>query len=309
MATLSVLAAGCGSGVSGIPHPQPTISPLGTDALGDLTTLDPCELVDGEALPGTAGPEVLLSLDYCVVPVTIGAAHADVEVGGLYQLASESDLAGLDVSRLPRVRVISAPGGVGTCRRQILFEDLTAVEVAVAFTGGVEAGFKPCELATDAIGNVLREVSGPLLGHFSFPDSSLAWLDLCELVPDEWLAGTAGWQRPTSSTSLSGHDCGWSDGAADLPLLYVIFAVRPVPEGPAAPRAAQETITGRRSTVASTLLGTSTACVVETEHIPFPPGGSGSVERLRVELQHRGPEQACAGARAVAELIWPKIPQ
>jgi hypothetical protein len=297
--------------------------------LGDLATIEPCGLTDPEVFAefGAAefGPPE--SLGYCTVVVTPGASGTDsfrrqdaeevtIMVGDVLR---PSD----DIPFLPTEKLEDVGDGIHTtrpkdtdvsCWQTLVFaEDDLALSVRSRMSP--TAGPTPtCDMVAAGMAKVVEVVTAGQVGHRSPAPNSLVSLDPCDLVADEVITALPGFAGARRVASVDRHTCVWRDPAdASAPRAKVTFGVDGPPGSRHTPGADVGPVAGRPMVVTRS----GRTCTVETRHIPFEDaaGAPGFVESVAVDVETPGgfdesaaDDEVCAGARAVAEALWPRLP-
>jgi hypothetical protein len=277
------------------------------DALGELTTWNPCSVVDPDSLPeswhGTR--RIPVGFDYCVMEVTTDDdVAAEVQVGYLYRSTHDLD-EHESGKRDGGITVVEADFEDGSCTRDIVFADGIALEVlSWPFEDDVDA---VCEISDEVADQVVEAVLSGRAESLSLPDDSIGELDPCELVSPDIAAAVPGITGDMQSGSeVSRHTCWW-ESPNGVTALNVEFQLGGNPVGDE-----EKTVHGRSTTITQYPdYDGSSLCVVEGEHVPFEhPEKSGLVESagIWVYLEPGQVEAACVAANAVADKLWPELP-
>jgi hypothetical protein len=313
-----VLSA-CTSRVGGAPVAGTTL-PDEPDELtakivfGDLPTVQPCSLTTpavfdefGEASFGA--PE---SLDYCTVSVdTADGADVVLSIGAFGELSAEPELQGKRVEELDGGLWVGQQNDDPTfCSQLLVFPD----EVTVQVSGSVyEGDADTCPMVEAGMEYVIGVVMETDVLHRSPERDSLVTVDPCSLADDEDVAaieGLAGVRRTDEYPAR--HTCYWEAGGSSVVTVRLQFVAGPKPVGLGA-GANEDPVAGRPSaTNRYPEIGDNSYCAVETAHLPFEEvAGQDAFEvaSVYVRMPAGQVEAGCAAARAVAELVWPKLPE
>jgi hypothetical protein len=312
---LAVVVTACGTEVPGVakaaePSTRYFEDPdriAAEDALGELTTWNPCSVVDPDGLPESwsATRELPVAFDFCVMDVTTDDdVTAEVQVGYLYR--STHDLEEHESGqRDGGITVVPANYEEGACTRDIVFADGIALEVmSWPYEDDVDA---VCEISDAVVDQVLEAVMAGRTESLQLPEDSIGEIDPCDVVTPDMLAAVPGiTEDMRSSTQVAGHTCWWQSPTGET-ALNVEFQVGDEPVGDD-----EKTIQGRTTTITQYPdYEGSSLCVVDGEHIPFEhPDESGLIEfvGIWVYLKPGEVEAACTAASAIAEKLWPELP-
>ncbi|SDH88288.1 hypothetical protein SAMN05192558_103496 [Actinokineospora alba] len=294
----ALVLTGCTVHEAGSPVPDPAMSePItATQALGDLATFDACDLVSApDLLPlGTPVKTTPNALDNCTFTLDEDGL---IEIGHLTMVTPEQLTEWKPIQLPKRLDLATYLAGDDKCGVVLRFVGGEAIQVAVSFTKAREG--KACVVATATARMIAARISqGKPVGRAHQEHGSLRAIDPCTLITPDMIAAVPVTGAPRSGTAR--HDC--RVGGTDGPRLTVSFtadkSVVVRPDNPI-----RSTIAGRISLTQSR----DGKCFVLTEHVSLGravlPNGH---EQARVEVV--APGDACASAKAVAGLLWPKLP-
>ncbi|SDP68212.1 hypothetical protein SAMN04487905_10770 [Actinopolyspora xinjiangensis] len=284
-----------------------------SDVLGELATLDPCELLDPRRLDrfGEVARAATVSLDYCLF-------HVRPESGGLLQLAvgrlHDVDAAKLTASNpvhhVGGIRLVRQPPVPDHCTWRMLFSDGLAMNVDVdLLSGDPEVGL--CAVAERGARGSAESVLAGEIEHRRFPPDSLTTVDPCALLSDGVVRRIDGLERARRRAAPAGHRCTWGGETIRVPSVEVVLTAGEPPSRRDA-TSVVERIAGRRTVV--DIVGDDPKvglCSAETAHIPFGGSDGGEVEvaMLVVFLPDADGVRACEFARGLAERAWPELPR
>jgi hypothetical protein len=265
-------------------------------ALGEVTTLDYCSLLDVAGITGAAGTPVLSSFDDCSVPVAVDGVRVDVRAGFLGPAGAGNPP--LRDKRLPRGLVAEREVGTvgGGCGYHLRFPDSVSLRFeANSFTtaGGTLPVSSLCPLAERAVDGAVAAVTERRVRHQSFPARSLGAVDACTLLGEGRVVAELGLPAPMKSYP-GAHHCRWGEaGKASASLSFYIDK----PLGSSA-----ETLGGRASQVQP---AGPDYCSVQAPHIAA--AGGIEIASLFVSTRDAG-KDPCAVARTLAAEAWAKLP-
>lgn len=312
-----LMVAGCSSTVPGtasvndtdLKQYQADHGPLNArDALGDLSTVDYCSMVDvagvGRAGASEVGP-VKPMWNQCMTTAKVGGRNTFLILGLLVDEPEEARVA--DTTRkLERGLVAQTPAGAtrGRCVRYLGFADGPSLEVDV-FDSTADtldlAVLGPMCAVTDALfAGLTANVLAKKVTHFTFTPGSLSTWNACSTLSDAAVSAEFG--RPARRMPIStGHRCVWNSGANWVDLDFDVSEPIPRTTG---------VIAGRPSLVAATVPVDCGATTVVAPHAPGAGAGGGQSEIARVfTVAPSGRENPCAVASALAGVVWPRLPQ
>lgn len=316
-----VAGTACSVQVVGTPSAAPVSSPPGrelrnpdriaaADALGDLTTWDPCSVVNPDTLRGVtkAWLDERESLDYCRITVDTGKGRAFTTIGWLYK-ASALDLKDFkSETRDGGLKVVSAGHKGRACVRYLVFDDDVSMSVET-YPEGDDPAVDLCGVSDVVVDHVIEAVPRGRAESFDFAQNSIGRMRACDEVGNDIAAKVPGLERSESVSGLSGHQCRWRV-VDEFPELSVRFHIGYNPSG------RRETLAGRDANVASNEVSDqvekSSLCTVTGEHIRFQHRSGEKLNELvsiTVLLPPGQAEAACDGARAVAAELFPKLPR
>lgn len=313
MALLAILLAGCSVHRTG-----PSMAAASTrsfpdpdriqaeDALGDLTTWNPCSVVDLAALPKswTSIMDSPAAFEDCAISVTTDdGVVAEIQVGYLSEADVDEDKAD---AREGGINVIPADDSANACARDIVFADGIGLEVRT-WTENQDNADALCDISDEVVEHVIDAVMAGRAESLRFPENSLGDIDPCDLVTSDVTAlvpGLSASARP--ERQISGHSCWWVSETADA-MLNIEFGIGHLPVGDSG-----VTVDGRYTTVTHYADSeNSSACVADGEHVPFKYGSKpGLMERVAIYVYQKPGqvEAACTAASVVAAVLWPKLP-
>lgn len=279
------------------------------DALGDLALLNPCSLVDPDALPDTwtAVIDVPVAFNFCEITVTTkDGAVIEARVGKPQPAwnAPEDHPSG---AREAGISIVPGrPGIRDGCGRNIVFADRVALEVN-SYMDTTMGTTDPCTVSDTIAEHVVTAVLDGRAESLDLPESSLGALDACELVGPDLLAAVPGLGADAERYEwITGHSCWWEK--PDTPaILDLEFGIGHLPTGRSG-----TTLHGRYT--ATTQYADSakySTCEVSGEHVPFDyKDEMALLERVTiiVRLPAGQGEAACAAATAIANGLWPALP-
>ncbi|OLF18659.1 DUF3558 domain-containing protein [Actinophytocola xanthii] len=317
---LVALLGGCSARVGGLPVAEKGVAIEGPatalDALGELTTIDPCSLTDLTVFDdfGTAEFETPSSLDYCTVAVAQSPGQSVwVAVGELSWLSERPDVVGQKLEDISEeLYTVQTSKDSTSCAQGLVFaeEDLL-LEVTSTMYGSPSDHH--CEITQVGMEQVVATIEQDGVEHRSPEPDSLVGLDPCELVDDAAVRALPGFAAAERLDSPGGHQCLWQTYAGDVELrVHVAFEAGLVPaayndDGNAEPIAGRSSVMNRFESVSSPAI-----CLVETGHIPFPEPeevpGVVEVASVTVWVPAAQLDMGCQSAKAVATALWPKLP-
>jgi hypothetical protein len=164
-----------------------------------------------------------------------------------------------------------------------------------------------CQFAEVIMEGVRSVIANGDVGRRTFPDGSLAEVDACMLLTDDEVSSVLG--APAQPWGpLNRNACRWETGRIGVPpRAAVAFSLLPM--GKDGLSEFSERVGGRRT---RTIDRASGACAVQTPHIAVTGVDQGrhvrEVVSLIVYTTEGSVRDACADARALAELAWPRLP-
>ena len=283
--------------------PEPDAKPTATlhaGSLGDVRTADPCELLDATALGRFGDTELdpdYGELDRCDVLVLSdgGDELAGVEIN----FSSEAREFGgsVAVRRAGNVEVASMTRDGDDCERYIATADRRGI---VVIGSRRDAGAPdPCALADAATDHAVTVLDrGPVPRRSpSWPATSLARLDACELLDGTALARMPDLRSRPSDHGFADWACDWSSPDADKAFVQLTFTRDNQLEDNGRPTS----IAGTRSYVAPEEEG-DRSCVVHAPHRTYTNSvGDPTVELFRLTVRGEQPTgKACALAEELS---------
>lgn len=274
------------------------------DALGDLTTWNPCSVVDLAALPKpwTSIMDSPAAFEACAISVTTDdGVVAEIQVGYLSEADVDEDKAD---AREGGINVVPADDSANACARDIVFADGIGLEVRTWTENQDDAGAM-CDISDEVVEHVIDAVMAGRSESLRFPDKSLGEIDPCDLVTADVTAlvpGLSAGVRP--ERQVSGHSCWWV--TTEDAMLNIEFSIGHLPVGDSG-----STVHDRYTTVTGYADDSSSLCVVDGQHVPFAYKSKPRLmERVGIYV-YLGPgqiEAACTAASAMADALWPKLP-
>ncbi len=192
-------------------------------AVGDPRTVDPCGLVDAEALSsfGTTSVDADLgSFNRCDVLLETSQGDANVKV----ELETLSEIPGT-IRTIGTIRVVDQPPDSNQCRRTILLPD--SYHLTVAARGDLDR-CAIADVATTSVARILADVGIPRRSTTAAADS-LFWSDACTIIENGALAALPGVTSAPADVGFGNWLCRWTSATAPL----TVFAVfeRDQPQG------------------------------------------------------------------------------
>jgi hypothetical protein len=283
-------------------------------ALGELTTIDYCSLVEARALPRDLGQLVLNpkpSFDFCGFKLKAQGIEVEVEVGFL----DDADtLHGVDrttdrTKHPPRgLQVQRGTEQKDLCVRYLLFTDEISITVSAdSYVGDSPGQGDWCPIADATLGIAVDRVVAKKVRHYEFGAKSLGKVDACDLVPANLVATRIGAPTATVLKYPSGHECHWTGSGDDTPDAHLYFGHNDSSFDPDSTK--EETLAGQHTYVTPDNTDQDAAfCQVSTDHIDSPQLGVKEQVRVEVVVPGKG-KDACAPARELAKEVWAKLPR
>jgi hypothetical protein len=313
MALLAVLVAACSVHRTGPTAAAPSTRSFpdpdrikAEDALGDLTTWNPCSVVDLAELPKswTATVDSPVAFEDCEIAVTTDdGVVAQIQVGYLFESDPDADQA---EARAGGLTVVPADDSTDACARDIVFTDGIALEVRT-WAEDQDAADALCAISDEVVDHVIEAVTAGRAESLRLPKNSVGEIDPCDLVTSDVAAAVPGISadvRP--ERQVAGHTCLWVNRTEES-VLNIEFGIGHLPTGDSG-----TTIHDRYTAVTRYADSeTSSLCVVDGEHVPFKYDSKpGLMERVAISvyLKPGQVEAACTAASTVADMLWPKLP-
>ena len=311
-----VLLAGCGQVVTGSARPAdaPAGGELTWQALGKLSTLDPCDLAvpDDFAAHGNARVLARQAFDECRFAVSIGAENVVVELGGLVYLKALGNSV-RELRSMPRgVRVLRSAGSrtEGTCERYLsLVGGVTIlVRARLQHYDADITKQRLCGVAKAGVQAVYRTLADGRVRHWTPKPASLASEQACSPLSGAAVADELGVDNVATVNYPGRHECLWGTRGKNGPHVELDYVVGT--ELPATDRAPVEDIGGRQTAVQLTATSSLALCTLSTRHTVFTEGSHGEFEMavLRVLLHEPTDDDPCAIGRSLAGQVWSKLP-
>lgn len=318
MAVVAVaLLSACTSRVGGLPLADPS-APEVPDELtaefvfDDLTTVAPCSLTDLEVFEefGTARFATPESFDYCSVRInTDEEADVIISVGAFGVLSAQPELED------KRVKDVDDDLWVGQqeedrsfCSQLLVFPDEVTMQVSASvYDGSVDT----CPMVEAGMDHAIDVVLDRDIEHREPLPRSLVTIDPCSLADDDDVAEIPGLEGVSRPGEYPGrHTCFWEQGPDSPVTVRLQFGAGVEPEpygnGTSSLVAGRQTVTNKYTQV-----GEHDFCAVETAHISFDEiEGENTVEvaSVYVRMPTGQVDKGCAAATAVAEMVWPELP-
>ncbi|WAL63840.1 hypothetical protein ORV05_22955 [Amycolatopsis cynarae] len=291
-----------------VPPSPPAAPPVLTpeQALGDLTTIDYCSLVDlGEASGAGAthiGP-VVSSPNKCIAFTTVSGRATAIVVGQLAGKKADPDRApDVTADKLDQgLRIqIAEYGSDKACRRYLTFADGTHLMVDVGFTdndsGTVDQRAALCTVEKAVFAGLVTDITARKATHLTFPANSLGTVDPCPLLPDPHVLPGGLAEDLEIIPVPSHHRCTWLDLVHRTDVEFS-FDYGRLPTG------TKTTIAGLPSVTEPHTL----SCKITTDVGASPVPRLHQLASLYVRVPDRGSD-ACAAAMTLATAAWPKLP-
>lgn len=315
-----LLLAGCNATVAGqgtadqgaMKYYLAEVAPLTSAvALGDITSVDYCSLLDGSLVNDSGDrPDPLGSFDFCLEPTKVNGQDVGVTVGYLFSRSNGdvpklAPLPGKTLQRGLLAEQVAHPGSQDSCTYYLKFTDAITLQLDASLTNPGATGVARadlCALSSKVLDGAVTAITNHYVEHLDFSGMPLGKVDACALLPQDFVAGQLGVatkQVPTPSK----HHCAWNfyggPGDADL-----VFTVDLPAEGETG--SSQETLGGRVSTVEPQ---PDKGCYVETVMGPDWSAGDDDGKQLAaIDVTDAAGKDPCAVARGLATEAWPKLP-
>jgi hypothetical protein len=307
----------CTAKVGGLPVAATTLPDELTSEVvfDDLTTVAPCSLTDLEVFEefGVAKFAAPDSLDYCSVRVNDIDKDADViiSVGAFGVLSAQPELAANRVKDVDGGLWVGQQDDTPTfCSQLLVFPD----DVTMQVSGSVYDGSTDtCPMVEAAMDHAIEVIADEAVEHRDPERDSLLTIDPCTLVEDDDVAAIPGLAGVSRGDEYPGkHTCFWEQSPGSPVNVRLQFGAGPEP-GVYSQGGAEGLVAGRQSaTNRYPEVGENSYCSVETAHIQFDEiAGEDAYEVASVYARAPGGQvdAACAAATAVAELVWPELPE
>jgi hypothetical protein len=279
----------------------------------DLSTVDPCSIVDVDKLSGDldASLEPADGFDDCPVSVTQSdGTKVDVSVGPLETRADRptADLVPVDSLSKGMRLYTDGPETPGFCDDFVTFADDLRLLVS-AEPSDVESDANVCPAAEALARNAADEIRAGSVKHTRWGPGSLGSVDPCTIVPDSAVTA-AGLTGVAKAPYPERHECAWIPPNTDTSAtVRVLFDIGTQPKVTDKTTDTQSDIAGRPSVTSKFQLSSSgTLCYIETAG--QPSGSGGDVEIAIVDV-HTGPAahlDACGTGTKLATTAWPALP-
>ena len=276
-------------------------------AFGDLTTIDPCSLVDVATLPKDLHATVSAprSMDYCELKLDVAGDTAVADIGELVSSTGEHLTDAEQVAG--GITMYPDTLSYGSCDSYLSFTGtpmyLTS-DVSAETGDGSEA---LCTASQEIARNAASAIADQRVTHVAtVPANSLRRVNPCGLVGPGVLL-PAGLGAPV--TYPARHQCVWNAAGNDLSeYAQLLFLVGPRPEPEDGSTATQ--IGGRDSVVQVTDDGDFGDCQIDTGGIASGAAQQDLVEIAEVFVYASGQTgaAACQLGTAIASAAWPKLP-
>jgi len=306
----------CTSKVGGLPVAATTLPDELTSEVvfDDLTTVAPCSLTDPEAFDEYGTPELSMpeSLDYCAIRInTTGEADVILSIGAFGVLSAQPELEGNHVKDVDGgLWVGQQDDSRSYCSQLLVFPDGVTMQVS----GGVYDGSADtCPMVETGMDHAIDVIQDRDIEHRDPERDSLVTIDPCSLVEDDDITAIPGLEEVSRGDEYPGkHTCFWEE-APDSPVNVRLAFGAGVEPSVYSEGGAEGLVAGRRSaTNRYPKVGENSYCSVETAHIHFDEiEGEDAYEVASVYARAAGGQvdAACVAATAVAELVWPELPE
>lgn len=299
--------------------------------LGDLTTLDPCSLVNTSSYQGRAiaFPDYFSS---CYVFVTLASSGQTIDLTVYY--SGTGDVHQIDQNQFTvtkqgalTVAVQPHPVSTGQCQGNVYYTDTNEIGMTTSADSGTSSSPSAsdlCQVVTTAAADVVAAINGKTFKHLSYPSGSMGRVDVCGLLAASSVKSVVG-GLGTTNTYPGGHSCYWGNwNNTSQPNVFFGTALYTGPEKTNTPGLTQQTMDGRQtlvvpsgSTVSST--GSVMTCRADTAVHTWPswpgvmtPTSTGStkiIEYATLEAAVSGTQdQACQAAVRLATMAWSRLP-
>lgn len=273
--------------------------------LGDLRTVAMCGLLDPAAVAAvTTEPEpVFQSFDYCGFYAKVDGHRVKISA----DLWSSGVLDGppvlMRVDWLPDpLRVITHQSDESSCVTGIVSGDASMVLTYIVRMPEHAEGAGPaippekfCAIADAVLEAGAAVIAEDRVDHVTFADRSLGKINACSLLTSAQVSEVLG-SGVSAREWPTGHTCDFGPVSVEADL-----TVWPVSAGYQA-----ETIAGRPTLVGTSRDASTALCEVLTAHIDGPPGTREAMF-IVVEVDLARPDP-CVAARALAAVVWPRLP-
>lgn len=281
------------------------------EALGDLTTVDFCTLLDKQGLREADVSVELATSGFlrCTVEVELGMVGLSVTIGDLYWATPfvEADES-RELARSVHRRHFEEEA---VCWRELVFSDEVALDISVYESygdiGGAEGDAEMCivaDLVTDGVQQAVYSGGGESM---TFPEGSLDEQEPCSLLSADEVIDVLDVEDVMYEHALGGGGCSWwwwfdeSYVGTD-----VEFGVVDLGAGAADPEAYYgDEVAGRPTRTDDFGDG---QCRVETPHMIVPSEVPTELEVVSVYTYGKD-DESCTAARKLAKLAWTRLPE
>ncbi|GAB1509832.1 DUF3558 domain-containing protein [Actinophytocola sp. KF-1] len=309
-----MVVSACTSRTGGMPVAATTLPDELTAeaAFDDLTTVAPCSLTDPEAFAEYGTPEFATpeSFDYCAIRInTDGEADVVISVGAFGVLSAQPELEGKRVKDVDEgLWVGQQDDSPSFCSQLLVFPDGVTMQVSGSVYDG---SADTCPMVETGMDYAIDVILDRDVEHRDPQNDSLITVDPCSLVDDDDVAAVPGLEGANRPDEYPGrHTCFWEQSPDSPVTVRVAFGAGPEPEvygdGTEGLVAGRQTVTNKYTQV-----GAHDYCAVETGHLPFTEIESEDVVEVAsvfVRMPTGQVAEACTAATAVAELVWPELP-
>jgi hypothetical protein len=315
VAAVALLLTGCTTVVTGGASPRPAElrqyqedhAPLTSQrALGDVTTLDYCSLLDlkgveqaGATGVGPASP----SFNYCradasylgeKLEVGVGYLDSQVNDGSRYPDPSKQLKRGLTAQR-------DISNDYQSCARHLKLADGVSLQAYVDDLSDqprTDGARYLCDIDGAVFDGLVAAITNKKVAHLTFPPGSLGTVDACTLVPDAQVSAQLGTTTQRTPVIPTKHRCRWQDRSSGDSLGILFEVDRPL--GPAT-----ESLGGHQATIS----GFGQNCLASTTVGPYPGAKDGEYQlaEVYVALRHTA-KDPCGMVRTIATAAWPHLP-
>lgn len=292
------------------PKPPPALT--AQQALGDLTTIDYCSLLD--TATATASAKLTLGTpvsapDECYLGGKLDGQTVDIEIGHLDSRDAdpdrENDPLARDLDRGLKIQTNNA--GTTECEHYLTFADGTHLSADVRYDGKAPGDATEdqhttlCTVDNALLDTLINRVTTGQVAHLTYPAGSVGAADACQILGDVRAAAANPFADKLKLVPApTGHHCSWYNGVDDsrIDLLfgYGVFKDKP------------NTTIASRATIS---YPDDLSCDLATELGASPVRGAAQEAQVSVRVpedgSYHGPD-ACTVAKSVAASVWPRLP-
>jgi hypothetical protein len=217
-----IAAAGCVSRTGQRPEDSTPKPDGGMISAEQLRKADPCGFADSAALAehGEVDVEDEVFFTDCAARVTTaGGGYTSLNVE-LNLKVGEDTLAEFTEGERRGVPVWSAPEDEFGCERNVVPHK----EMVIALTAAEDAPSGTiCQLADDAVDEVVDQLLSGAVRTYDVPDDSLLNQDACALIDDSHAARVPGIDMSLKLPAFNDQSCSWGDDDVTSPGVFVSF--------------------------------------------------------------------------------------